>query len=176
MVATLRDAPALARYPDEVPVSLRPIEDADLPTLFEQQRDRQANADAAFGPADPDDRAALDAHWVRILADPSTVTRAIDVGGRLAGSILRWRDPALDAAEVSYWLGREFWGRGVASQALAQFVEALPDRRLYGRTASTNPASGRVLEKCGFRLVRVDRDVTATNGRQVDELIMRLDR
>jgi RimJ/RimL family protein N-acetyltransferase len=153
-------------------VSLRPLAASDLPILFEQQRDPEANRRAAFGAADPDDRAAFDAHWKRILADPEVEVRTIETGGEVAGCISRWRDPELDAADVSFWLGSQFWGRGIATAALAAFLSMVPDERLYGRAASTNPGSVRVLERNGFRLVRVERDVPLHDGGTVDELIL----
>jgi RimJ/RimL family protein N-acetyltransferase len=157
-------------------ITLRSVIDSDLAILFEQRRDPDANSMAAFGAADPDDRAAFDAHWRRIRPDPEIVVRTIDADGEVAGSIVRWRDKALDAPEVSYWIGREFWGRGIATEALRQFLTLLPDSRLYGRVASTNVGSVRVLEKCGFEVVRVDRGVEATNGQLVDEVVLALDR
>ena len=123
---------------------------------------------AAFGAADPSDREAFDAHWRRVLGNQSGIVRAIESDGELAGSILLWRDPDLDAPEVSYWLGRAFWGRGIATRAVEVFLDVVPARPLYGRAASTNPGSVRVLEKAGFRLVRVERGVTATSGEVVD--------
>jgi RimJ/RimL family protein N-acetyltransferase len=155
-------------------VQLRPVEPGDLDALFEHQRDPEANRMVAFGPVDPDDRSAFVRRWQRSLADPDVVARSVEADGRLAGSVLLWRDEALDAPEVTYWLGRDFWGRGIATEALRQFLALIPTRPLYGRAAGTNPASVRVLEKVGFRLVRVDRDVESTRGR-VDEHVLRLD-
>lgn len=157
-----------------VNLRFRPVAPADLDTLFEYQRDPEANRMAAFTAPDPNDRAAFDRHWNRILSSPDIDARVIEVGGRLAGSIVLWRDEALDGPEVSYWLGREFWGRGIATDALWRFLSSIETRPLYGRAASTNPASIRVLEKCGFRPWRVDRDVESTHGR-VDEHILRLE-
>ncbi len=173
--ATERPQPTAARTGGSPRVRLRPVEPADLEVLFRQQLDPDANRMAAFTPADPADRAAFDARWTRILGDPSIVARAVVADDRLAGSISMWRDPALSGPEVTYWLGRELWGRGIASEALRQFVALIPNRPLYGRAASSNPASVRVLEGCGFRLERVEREVEATGGVVVDELILRLD-
>lgn len=152
---------------------LRPVQHADLDALFEQQRDPEANRMASFGAPDPEDRAAFDRHWQRILDSPDILVRAIEAKGRLAGSVLLWRDEALDGPDVSYWIGREFWGQGVATDALRQFIDLIPTRPLYGRVAGTNPGSIRVLEKCGFQEVRVDRDVESARG-PVDEHVLHL--
>lgn len=157
-------------------VRLRALRDADLDVLFVQQLDPEANRMAAFGAIDPADRQAFDTHWARIRADPSVVVRAIVADRSLAGSVLRWRDPSLDAPEISYWLGREFWGRGIATMAVSAFLDVIPDRPLIGRAASTNPASVRVLQKCGFRIQRAILDVSSTSGAFVDEVVLRLER
>ncbi|MFJ6956280.1 GNAT family N-acetyltransferase, partial [Micromonospora aurantiaca (nom. illeg.)] len=68
-------------------VLLRPVRDDDLPAFFAHEQDPQANWMAAFGPKDPSDRAAFDAHWARIRADERIVNRAVVVGGRLVGRV-----------------------------------------------------------------------------------------
>jgi RimJ/RimL family protein N-acetyltransferase len=161
-----------------------------LPTLFEQQADPAANRMAAFGAADPSDRVAFDARWMRILADPAILVRAIEVdadaaggdpdqgsGGRpvLAGSILLWRDPDLPGPEVSYWLGRPFWGRGIATRALRLFLSEVAIRPLFGRAAADNAGSIRVLEHCGFVRSGEDHGWSDALGRTVPEVILRLD-
>ena len=77
--------------------------------------------------------------------------------------------------EVTYWLGRSFWGRGIASAALALFLAELPVRPLFGRAAATNVASLRVLERSGFRRIEATRDWSDALGREVEEVILRLD-
>src|SRR4051794_29888127 len=94
-------------------IQLRDVEDADLDVFFEQQRDPESNRMAAFTARDPDDRAAFDAKWSRIRGDDSTVVRTIEVDGEAAGNVMIWRDPSLDGPEVTYWIGREHWGRGI---------------------------------------------------------------
>src|SRR4051812_44105320 len=119
-------------------VSLREVRPDDLPVFFEQQLDPDANHEAAATVEDPTDRAAFDAHWVRIFRNPEVKARTILVGERIAGyvaSFVRFGEP-----EVSYWLGREFWGRGVATRALAEFLRDLPIRPIYGRAAVDNLA------------------------------------
>ena len=156
-------------------VRLRRVETSDLAVLFEHQRDREANRMAAFGPKDPDDRAAFDARWERIASDPTIAVRAIVVDGEVAGSILLWRDPAMAGPEVSYWLGRKFWGRGIATAALERFLELATERPLFGRAVADNAGSLRVLEKCGF--VRIGEGSGYSDSRAIDvtEVILRLD-
>jgi RimJ/RimL family protein N-acetyltransferase len=126
---------------------LRPVEPGDLDTLFEHQRDPESNRMAAV-PAR--ERPAFDAHWARILADESTTIRTIVVNGEIAGNVLSWRTP--DERLVGYWIGREYWGRGIATRALAAFLSEVRERPLHAHVATSNLGSIRVLEKCGFKV------------------------
>jgi RimJ/RimL family protein N-acetyltransferase len=101
------------------------------------------------------DRDAFEAHWARVRADETCVARTIVVDGEVAGNIGSFvRD---DAREVGYWVGRDYWGRGVATAALALFLEEVEPRRPLGAgVALGNDGSMRVLEKCGFRRVGED--------------------
>ena len=94
------------------------------------------------------DRAAFDEHWRRILANDQNVVRTIDVEGAAAGHVSSW--PAEGRRYVGYWLDRGLWGRGLATAALAAFLEEFPDRPLHALVSTTNIGSIRVLEKCGF--------------------------
>jgi RimJ/RimL family protein N-acetyltransferase len=134
-------------------VSLRDVEASDLPIFFEHQRDPEATRMAAF-PAR--DRESFNTHWARILADPTVITRTILVDGQVAGNMGCFEQDGL--REVGYWIGREFWGKGVATAALAQFLTQLPMRPLYGFVAHHNIASARVLQKCVFSVCREEPD------------------
>jgi len=115
--------------------------------LFEQQREPEANEMAVF-PAR--DREAFDAHWRRVLANPSNVVRVIEADGEVAGNIGSWEQDG--QRFVGYWIGRDYWGRGLASAALAELAAELP-RPLHAWVARSNVGSIRVLEKCGFARV-----------------------
>ena len=152
-------------------VFLREVVDDDLPIFFEQQLDPDANRMAVFGAKDPSDRDAFMAKWERIRSDPNTTVKTIVFGGRVAGHIFRWRDEELGVPEVSYWLGKEFWGKGIATRALAQFLAHVRERPIYGRAAKDNVASLRVLEKCGFRRLRSH----TAQGEEVEEVVLVLE-
>lgn len=149
-------------------VRLRAIADADLPTLFEQQLDPAANHMAAFTHPDPADRAAFDAHWAKIRADPTVTQLTILVDGAVAGWVGSYGPP--DEPEVTYWLGREFWGRGLATQALRQFLAIQTQRPIYARAAQDNLGSLRVLEKCGFQHLGVERGFANARGAEIEEV------
>jgi len=126
-------------------VRLRVVADSDLDVLFEQQADPEAAAMAAF-PAR--DRERFDAHWAGIRLDDTVVLRTILVDGIVAGNIGSWQDDGQRL--IGYWMGREYWGRGIATQALAQFVSEVSTRPLYAHVAAHNVGSIRVLQKSGF--------------------------
>ena len=130
-------------------VRLRNIEPNDLPIFYEQQLDADATRMAAF-PAR--DRAAFDAHWAKILGNPALVKQTILVDGQVAGNIGSW--PQDGVRLVGYWIGKEHWGKGVATRALAAFLHLVTERPLYAHVAKHNVGSIRVLEKCGFALER----------------------
>ena len=75
---------------------------------------------------------------------------------------------------VGYWIGREYWGRGVASRALALFLMEVDERPLHAHVAAHNAGSIRVLEKCGFRVVR-QQTIEESGGVRIAEVILRLD-
>lgn len=128
-------------------ISLRALQKSDLPIFFEQQLEPDAIRMAAFPPRDRD---AFMAHWAKIKADGTTLVRTIVFADRVAGNIVLWEQDG--RRNVGYWLGKEFWGKGIASAALARFVEDVKARPLYAHVAITNAASIRVLQKCGFIL------------------------
>ena len=150
-------------------VHLREVIEADLAELFEHQRDPVACEMAAFPPRDWE---AFTAHWQKILADHNVVKRTILLGSEVAGNAVCWKQAGEQL--VGYWLGRRFWGQGVASRALSEFVSAIPTRPLHAHVAKTNVASIRVLEKCGFQVTGESRTAAPTGGEAVEEIVYSL--
>ena len=153
---------------------LREVEDRDLDVLFEHWTDREAIRMAAFTPADPDDRDAFDARWARLRRDRDKTNRVIEAEGRVVGQIASFE---LDGQrEVTYWIGRQYWGQGIATRALKEFLTRIETTRaLYARAASDNAASIRVLEKCGFKRVGSGRGFAHGRGEETEEVVLRLD-
>lgn len=150
-------------------VTLRDVIPDDLPILFEHQLDPEATAMAAFPSRN---REAFDAHWAKIMADETVVLKTIIFEGQVAGSITSFM--LLGDREIGYWLGREFWDRGIATKALAKFLKIIETRPLFAHVAMHNVASHRVLEKCGFKVVSEDR-YTNPAGVEVKEFVLKLD-
>ena len=146
---------------------LREVLESDLDAFYEQQRDPEATRMALF-PAR--DREAFDAHWGRILADDTVTKKTIVHEGKVAGNVLSWQQDGRRL--VGYWVGREFWGKGLATGALTELLEEVPTRPLYAWVATSNVASIRVLEKCGFVVVGSRAEVDEKLGEQVEELLL----
>jgi RimJ/RimL family protein N-acetyltransferase len=140
-------------------ITFRPVSDADEPLLYEHQADPQWAATAQFPSRD---REAHLEHWQRIQGNPDVVNRSVLVDGELCGSIGSWVDEGRRL--VGYGFGRAFWGRGIASEALRQFVaDVVTERPLYAYVALSNVGSQRVLEKAGF-VVAEDQPGLAEDG------------
>lgn len=154
-------------------VELRKVQDSDRPIFFEQQLDPVANQMAAFTAKDPADEEAFEAHWAKITNDERITIRTILYNGQVAGHIESFE--RFGQPEVSYWLGRSYWGRGIASRALVLFLEIVAARPLYARAAKDNVASIRVLEKCGFVIAGEDRGFANARGQEIEEYILKLE-
>jgi len=125
------------------PLVLREIEDRDLGVLFDHSSDRDAVRMAAFTSPEADDRTTFEQRWARLRSDRSTTNGVVEIGGRVAGHIASF--DLEGHREVTYWIGREDWGRGIATRALQAFLQLEATRPLYARAASDNAASIRVM-------------------------------
>jgi RimJ/RimL family protein N-acetyltransferase len=148
---------------------LRDVAQGDLDAFFEHQREPEATAMALFPARDRD---GFDAHWGRVLADDSLIKKTIVHDGRVAGNVLSWEQDGRRL--VGYWVGREFWGKGLATRALSELVEEVETRPLYAWVATSNASSIRVLEKCGFAVVGSRAEHDEKLGRPVEELLFEL--
>jgi RimJ/RimL family protein N-acetyltransferase len=152
---------------------LRDVLEDDLSVIFEQQLDPEAWRMAAFGgTTEPIDRAAFDAKWRGILANPEITKKAIVLDGDVVGNISAF--PHEGQLEIGYWIAREHWGKGIASQALAQFLDVVTTRPLHAAAAKDNVASLRVLEKCGFKIVGEGKGFSNARGEEVEEFLLEL--
>lgn len=155
-------------------VLLRDVIEGDLPVFFEQQLDPDANRMATFTTEDPADRDAFDARWARILGDETIKKKTVLFDGRVAGSVLSFEQSGKQ--EVTYWIGKEYWGKGLATAALSKLLDHVPVRPLYARAAKDNAASIRVLEKCGFAICGEDKGFSNARREEVEEFVLILRR
>ena len=151
-------------------VQLRDVIQKDLTIFFEQQRDPEATQMAAFPARDRD---AFMEHWNKVLVDDTVLIKTILFHGEVAGNIVCFEQ--LGAREVGYWLGKEYWGNGIATQALTDFLQYIETRPLFAHVAKHNIASQRVLEKCGFTISGEDKYFSQILGQEIEEYILTLD-
>ena len=149
-------------------VALRAVEPSDIEAFYEQQADPASVAMAAVPARERDDHFR---HWNAVLADENVNVRTIVVDGAVAGHVVSFVRDGKGEREVGYWVAGSMWGRGVASAALAAFLAEETRRPLIATVAVHNPASRRVLEKCGFKAYA---HVTNAKGDGVDEVHLRL--
>jgi RimJ/RimL family protein N-acetyltransferase len=126
---------------------LRDVVETDLPIFFEHQSDPEATHMADFPARDWE---PFIAHWRKILSDDTLTKKTIVFEGQVAGNVVSWDQEGKQL--VGYWIGKEFWGKGLATKALAELLGELTMRPLHAYVAKTNIGSIRVLEKCGFVL------------------------
>jgi len=131
-------------------VRLRPVQPGDLPRMYDLQLDPESNRMAVTIPRT---REAFDSHWAKLLADPGITAWVVLVGEELVGTISCFPMDGQD--HVGYWIDRAYWGRGIASQALHLLLQEVVKRPLVAAAATSNGASLRVLQKCGFVVERI---------------------
>ena len=128
-------------------IALRPVAPSDVQIFYEHQADEVAAHMAAFTSRD---RAAHFDHWAkRFQGDDSGIVRTVTVDGAVAGNVMSWPDAEVGRL-LGYWIGREFWGQGVATAAVGAFLAEVRERPIYAFVAAHNGGSQRVLEKNGF--------------------------
>ncbi|HEX5856963.1 MAG TPA: GNAT family N-acetyltransferase [Microbacterium sp.] len=153
-------------------VELRAVDDDDLDAIFEMMRDREAVEMAAFTADDPDDREAFDEWMTRHRASPDVAMFTITERGGFAGTAAAFTIEG--DREVTYWVARHAWGRGVATAALKLLVSREPVRPLFARAAAHNVRSQEVLRKIGFTEVSRDRAFAPGVGSEIEEIVFTL--
>ncbi|MET7621625.1 GNAT family N-acetyltransferase [Streptomyces sp. NPDC005408] len=152
-------------------IALREVVDSDVPEFFRHMNDPESNRMAAFTSENAADRALFDAHWARIRASDA-VTRTVLADGVVVGHAAVYGPP--EEREVTYFIDRAYWGRGVATAALRALIELVPQRPLHARAAADNAGSIRVLQKCGFTVTGRDRGYAHARGGETDEVLLTL--
>ena len=154
-------------------VALRDVEDADLDALFDQMRDPESVRMAAFTAADPDDREAFDAHMRKLRASSEILLKAVTCDEVFVGTVGSF--VVEGDTEVTYWIDRRYWGRGIASRALGLLLELEKRLPVYARAASDNLGSLRVLAKAGFVQIGSETSYANARGGEIEETILRLE-
>lgn len=153
-------------------ITLSKTIESDLHTLFEFQLDKEGIYLAAFTPENPADKAAYIEKYSKFLSDPTINMKTIRVGDEIAGSISKF--VMFGDAEITYWIDRKYWGKGIATLALEQFLKIETTRPIHGRVAFDNFGSQKVLEKCGFEKIGTDKGFANGRNEEVEEFIFQL--
>ena len=153
---------------------LRNVLSTDLPIFFEYQLDQEANYMAAFTTKDPGNQEAFMEHWNKILANKTNIIQTIIFNGHVVGSVSSYEDEG--RPEVTYWLGKDYWGKGIATSALKEFLAHHNQTRpIYARVAKDNLGSRRVLEKCGFKIIGESKGFANARGQEIEEFLLELE-
>lgn len=153
-------------------IQLRDTVQDDLAVFFSHQQDPTAVHMAAFTAKKPSDWRAFERKWGEILEDATVVVKTIEVDGRVAGHVAKYLRDGLP--ELTYWIGREYWGRGVATAALRAFLVIIQDRPIHAAAAKDNIGSIRVLKKCGFVVTGEQMGFANARGIEIPELLLTL--
>ncbi|MES2655053.1 MAG: GNAT family N-acetyltransferase [Bacteroidota bacterium] len=153
-------------------ITLRPTELTDLSIFFQYQLDEEGGYMAAFMPKNHTDKEAYIEKWTKLIADPTISIRTILLNGNVVGVVSKFMMHG--DAEITYWIDKPFWGQGIASEGLAQFLAIEKTRPIHGHVAFDNIGSQKVLEHCGF--VRIGNDYGFANAREaeIEEFIYQL--
>ena len=152
-------------------VRLREVIKDDLPIFFQHQLEADAVEMAAHPPRDQE---AFQTHWTEMLAKESVIKKTILFDELVVGYVLSF--VYFGQREVGYWIGKEYWGQGIATRALSEFLDQVRLRPLVASVAKHNRGSLRVLEKCGFRIVGEDKEFSNVGGNVVEGIVLKLER
>lgn len=151
-------------------IRLRKAKKSDVPLFYGHQADPAHPPFTGIMPRSHDE---FFEHWTKILRDPDVLIRTILCDDVIAGFTVSFN--RVGFREVGYWLGQEFWGKGIATEAMQQFLPLIDERPLFARTAKKNVASIRVLEKCGFVVTSEAEGFVDMEGTPIEGVHMRLD-
>ena len=154
-------------------IKFRKTEVDDLELLFKFQLDKEAMNLAAFTPKDPTDKSAYLSKYTKILSDPTVNNQTIIIDNIIVGSIAKFEIHG--QAEVTYWIDKNFWGKGIATKALEYLLTIETTRPIFGRVAFDNYGSQKVLEKCGFLKIGKDKGFANARQTEIEEFIYKLD-
>ena len=157
---------------NKLDLKLRPTETADLDTLFQFQLDPKGGYLAAFMPKNPTDKTAYINKHTKLLNDPTVNNQTILLDKIIVGSIAKF---VMEGdTEITYWIDRKFWGQGIATKALTEFLAFETIRPIFGRVAFDNFGSQKVLEKCGFDKIGSDKGFANARQMEIEEFIYKL--
>lgn len=152
---------------------LREVQESDVAIFFKHQLDPDASWQVAFTHEDPTDESAFNEHIAKAIKDETVIMRTIVVDSEVAGYITKYE--LATEPQIGFVLGREFWGKGIATQSLREFLSLLVKRPIYARTAFDNAASMNVLQKLGFKRTSEGNYYSNARRAEIVEVLWRLE-
>ncbi len=153
-------------------ICLRPITEADLQTLAQFLCDEDAIFMAGAGSGSTDVSTHIQ-HFKKLMEDESISMAVIISGASVVGYIAAFMRG--DEREITYWIGREYWGQGIASKAVKLFLPSLQEKyvgeQIFARVVKGNKASEHVLLKAGFKATQTDKFYSDIRSTEVTETI-----
>lgn len=157
---------------NKLEIKLRPTKISDLDFLFQFQLDKESGYLAAFMPKDTTDKIAYIEKYTKLLDDSTVNNQTIILDNIIVGSIAKFIMEG--DTEITYWIDRKFWGQGIATKTLKEFLAIETNRPIFGRVAFDNFGSQKVLEKCGFVKVGIDKGFANARQAEIEESIYKL--
>ncbi len=145
----------------------------DLEIFYQNQADDEANYMAAFTSKNPKDKDAYITKWTRLLKDNSVHMQTILLNDQAVGCVVKF---VMEGdSDITYAIDKQYWGKGITSIAVKQFLELEETRPIFGRVANDNIGSQKILEKSGFKKIGTNTDFANARGMEIMEYIYRLD-
>ncbi|NRA72982.1 MAG: GNAT family N-acetyltransferase [Gammaproteobacteria bacterium] len=154
-------------------ITLRSFKNSDIDLLVSYLNDNEVTQ--YITGAIPQPYTETDAQWWVNNSMNSEFTKAVEFNGTFVGCISAKRGEFeySRSAELGYWIGREFWNQGIATQAVQEFTELLFKTtnivRLFVSVVSINTGSIRILDKNGYVLEGILKQSSCKNERYYDE-------
>ncbi|MGQ7786570.1 MULTISPECIES: GNAT family N-acetyltransferase [Actinomycetes] len=153
-------------------ITLREVQPSDLDQFFLFQQDADAAHMAGFASTNPTDRGVFDHHWGELLNSPDTIVRTIDFEGQPIGSIAAFEDDG--SREIMFWTDKQFWGRGITTEAVSKFLHDFPERPVRARVVVDNVGTLKILQALGFVEVGEESNFSNVRAAVVQEKILQL--
>lgn len=156
---------------------LRAMVPSDAASLARHANDRDIWLNLRDRFPHPYGQADAEAYIARVAADDPTTSFAIVVDDSAVGGVglMLGHDIERVSAEIGYWLGRAYWGRGIMTDAVRAATDyafgTLDLRRVFAVPFAHNVASQRVLEKVGYVREGAMRRCAIKDGRLIDQFL-----
>jgi RimJ/RimL family protein N-acetyltransferase len=156
---------------------VRPFQESDAETLAKHANNRQIWLNLRDGFPHPYQLSDAEAYIAVAVKQTPTLAFAVTVEGEAVGSIAlkAGQDIERCGAEIGYWLGQKFWGRGIMTAAVAMVtyygLTDLQLNRIFAVPFSENVRSARVLERVGYEQEGVMRSSAIKDGRVLDQFL-----